>query len=229
MSFTKTSKLLRSHSIIGSTAEIIFHCGHCYITCVIMTQTIIKPLRDIKELSFEIDNINALFHISLNEDFDSNKKFGTSIAKTDSTLKLFNHGGKHMSATLELFNPVRDFSLRNFLVDETSLGQWTPRIDVIETDSNYQIDAELPGLSKSDVKITFENNTLVLSGEKVRDSEHKEQSYHKVERSFGKFSRSVYLGNDVEVEKIDAQFNNGLLKVVVLKKPEAQPRQINIK
>jgi HSP20 family protein len=133
-----------------------------------------------------------------------------------------------MTTPLNLFNPVREFSLRNFLVDDASIGHWAPRVDVVETKTQYEISAELPGLDKEEVKITFENNTLELSGEKVREKYDNDNTYHKLERVYGKFNRSVYLGNDVEVNSIDAAFKNGLLKITVLKKPEALPKEIAI-
>jgi HSP20 family protein len=134
-----------------------------------------------------------------------------------------------MSTTLELLNPVRDFTFRNFLLDDASIGQWTPRVDVVEANTYYQISAELPGIEKSQVKITFENNTLNISGEKIKENKDNDKTYHKVERYYGKFDRSIYLGNQVTVDKIDAEFKNGLLIVNVIKKPEAQPQKIEIK
>ena len=133
-----------------------------------------------------------------------------------------------MSTNLNLFNPARGPALRDIFNDDTSLGQWTPRIDLSECNAYYQIKSELPGLKKEDIKITFENNVLNISGEKFEEKGDVEKTYHRVERIYGKFSRSISLGNDVDPESIEAEYKNGLLEIKIQKKSEVQPKQINI-
>jgi len=88
--------------------------------------------------------------------------------------------------------------------------------------------AELPGVSKDDVKINMINNTLVLRGEKKQETEDKKGSWHHVERTYGAFERTFTLPNHVVAEKIKARFQDGILEVVIPKAEEARPREIRI-
>ena len=105
---------------------------------------------------------------------------------------------------------------------------WLPPVDIRETDDAYEFTAELPGLSKDDVKITIEDKVLTLSGERSWDDEENRNSYHRVERAYGSFSRSFTLPAPVDPEKVSAKFKNGVLVVAVPKAEEVKPRQIKI-
>jgi HSP20 family protein len=109
---------------------------------------------------------------------------------------------------------------------------FAPVLDVQETADHVQVTAELPGLSKDDVEISIEgNNMLVLSGEKKSEQEKKEGSYYRSERYYGSFSRRVILPTDVDFEKADASFKNGVLTIMLPKTEEAKRkhRKIEIK
>jgi HSP20 family protein len=105
---------------------------------------------------------------------------------------------------------------------------WTPPVDIQETADAYRIHAELPGLSKDDIQITLENNVLRLSGERKWEKDVTRESYHRVERSYGTFSRSFALPNQVSADQVEAKFDSGVLAIVVPKAEAAKPRQISI-
>jgi HSP20 family protein len=105
---------------------------------------------------------------------------------------------------------------------------WTPPVDIQETDDSYRIHAELPGLTKDDIQITLENNVLRLSGERKFEKDVKEENYHRIERTYGTFSRSFALPTLVSSDKVEAKFENGVLSILVPKAEQAKPRHIAI-
>jgi HSP20 family protein len=107
-------------------------------------------------------------------------------------------------------------------------GSWAPAVDIYEREGNLVLKAELPGIEAKDVDIRLENNVLTLRGERQFDNEVKRESYHRVERSYGTFSRSFTLPSVVDQEKIKAEYKDGVLRVTLPKKEEAKPKQISI-
>ncbi len=107
-------------------------------------------------------------------------------------------------------------------------GSWAPSVDIYEQDGSLVLKAELPGIDPKDVDVHVENNVLTLRGERKLDTEVKRESYHRVERSYGAFSRSFNLPNAVDTEKIKAEFKDGVLRLLLPKKEEAKPKQISI-
>ncbi|NUM75178.1 Hsp20/alpha crystallin family protein [candidate division KSB1 bacterium] len=114
---------------------------------------------------------------------------------------------------------------------ETSLGRgaWNPVVDITETADEYQVTAELPGLNKDDVKISYEGGVVTIRGEKKQEKEDKNRNYHRVERSFGMFERSFRLPTQIDVNKIEAKFKDGILGLRLPKSEEARPKEIPIK
>ena len=108
-------------------------------------------------------------------------------------------------------------------------GGWTPSVDIEETQEEYVIKAELPGLKKEHVNVTLNNGVLTLSGERKQEKEEKNRRYHRVESSYGSFSRSFSLPGGVDSNRIDAQFKDGILRVRVAKSEAAKPKQIEVK
>lgn len=108
-------------------------------------------------------------------------------------------------------------------------GAWAPLVDIYEREGNIELKAELPGVEPKDVDVRVENNILTLRGERRIDKEVKRESYHRVERAYGSFSRSFTLPSMVDTEKIKAEFKDGVLHLTLPKKEEAKPRQISIK
>ena len=103
-----------------------------------------------------------------------------------------------------------------------------PAVDVLEKDGNLILRAELPGLSEKEIALKIEGNVLTLSGEKKLESEDKQDNYHRIERSYGAFSRSFTLPEAADREKINADYKNGVLTVTVPLKAEAKPRTVPI-
>jgi len=140
------------------------------------------------------------------------------------------------------WNPERSiFSLKsdmdrlfdNFFTDRTSQLQSysdiTPIVDVEETDQEFLISVEIPGIKKDDIKITFENNYLTISGEKKIKKDVKKENFHHMERSYGKFSRTLAIPAGVKLDKIEAEYEQGVLNIKVPKAEEAKPKQIEVK
>ena len=107
-------------------------------------------------------------------------------------------------------------------------GSWAPAVDIYEQDGNIVMKAELPGVDPKAVDIRLENNTLTHRGERTLDKEVKQDSYHRVERSYGAFSRSFTLPAVVDQGSIMAEYKDGVLKLTLPKREEAKPRQIQI-
>ena len=105
---------------------------------------------------------------------------------------------------------------------------WAPAMDIFEKDDEINLKAELPGLSKEDISISIENNTLMLSGEKKKENEVSENNYHRVERSYGRFQRRFSLPSTVDPGKVNANFKDGILSISLAKKEEAKPKTIEI-
>ena len=107
-------------------------------------------------------------------------------------------------------------------------GSWAPAVDIFEHEGNIVLKAELPGVDTKDVDVKVENNVLTLQGERKFDNEVKKESYHRVERAYGAFSRSFTLPTVVDTDKIKAEFKEGVLRVTLPKREEAKPKQISI-
>jgi len=113
--------------------------------------------------------------------------------------------------------------------EEGVLSNWAPAVDIFENEKKELVlKAELPDLSKEDVQVTIENNTLTIRGERKLDAEVKKEQYHRIERAFGSFSRSFSLPTTVDTGKIAAEFKNGVLTIRLPFREEAKPRAINI-
>lgn len=113
--------------------------------------------------------------------------------------------------------------------ENMTVAQWAPLVDITEDDREYVIKAELPEVRKEDVKLTVENGTLNISGERTFEKEDKGLRYHRVERSYGSFVRSFVLPDDADAQKVNAEFKDGVLRVRVQKHEKALPKSIEIK
>jgi HSP20 family protein len=109
-----------------------------------------------------------------------------------------------------------------------ALRRWMPAMDLVETDDRFVLTADLPGLTEDDVKIEFEDGTLTVSGERKAQHESKKDGYHRVERAFGAFSRSLTLPQGVDPEAVTASFDRGVLEISIPKPEERKPRRIEI-
>jgi len=111
--------------------------------------------------------------------------------------------------------------------EEVVQSTWTPAVDVKETDAALTLFIELPGITKQDIDISLENRILTVSGERRFDEDDRE-SFRRVERAYGKFTRSFRVPADVDGGKVAASFEDGVLKLELPKTEAAKPRQIKI-
>ena len=124
----------------------------------------------------------------------------------------------------EVDRVFRDF----YNTDFDGGSRWMPSVDIAEDKDKFMLSAELPGVKKEDVKISLNNNTLTIEGEKKTDFEKKEDNSYRSERFYGKFSRSFTLSSEIEADKIEADFKDGILNVSLPKSEKVKPRQITI-
>ncbi len=107
-------------------------------------------------------------------------------------------------------------------------GTWHPNVDVYETEGGYVLKAELPGVSKEDIKIDINDNVLTLKGEKKFEEKTEKDNYLRIERSYGSFTRTFALSDKVDSENIKAAYKDGVLEVTLPKKEEAKPKEIKV-
>jgi len=137
--------------------------------------------------------------------------------------------------TLSIWNPIHEMDelfhnrLATVLGGEGLPSAWAPVVDIEETEKNYEIRAELPGLTKDKVKVTLEGGVLTLSGERDLERKVEGKTFHRVERSHGTFSRSFTLPEDVDPESVVANFKDGLLDIQVAKREEVLPKSIEVR
>ena len=112
--------------------------------------------------------------------------------------------------------------------DAVDRQSWTPSIDVVESDDDIKLKAELAGMNPDDINIEVQDNVLTLSGERHFEEEVKEDKYYRIERRYGSFSRSIALPQTVDESKIEANYENGVLEVTVPKTEIAKPKKINV-
>jgi HSP20 family protein len=111
---------------------------------------------------------------------------------------------------------------------EAPLRRWMPAMDLLETEQDFVLRADLPGLSESDVNIELEDNVLTLSGERKAEHEAHKEGYYRVERSWGSFSRSLTLPEGVDPDAVQASFDRGVLEVRIPKPEVRKPRKVSI-
>ena len=111
---------------------------------------------------------------------------------------------------------------------ELASSTWAPAVDIFETENELVMSAEIPGIDEKDIEIKLEDNTLTLKGERKFEKETKEENYHRIERSYGSFYRAFTLPNSVDLDKIHAEHENGILKITLPKRQELKPRNVKI-
>ena len=110
-----------------------------------------------------------------------------------------------------------------------AVAEWSPLVDISEDDKEYLIKAELPDVKKEDVKVTAQEGTLTIMGERKFEKEEKSRKYHRVERAYGSFGRSFSLPDDASPAKVSAEFKDGVLTVHLVKDEKAKPQQVEVK
>lgn len=140
------------------------------------------------------------------------------------------------------WNPVRDvlglqeemnMLLGDFFAvdrtgDEKNFIRWAPRVDILEKNGGYELAADLPGLKKEDIKIEIQDNMLTLKGEKKLEEEKKDKNYRLCERYHGEFVRTFTLPENIDRDRIVAEFKDGVLKLEIPKTEKAKPKQIEV-
>lgn len=121
---------------------------------------------------------------------------------------------------------LEDFDLPVFGTGER---EWMPPFDVSETEGEIIVKAEIPGMKVEDIDITLTDGLLTIKGERKMEKEDKQENYHRIERQYGSFSRSLNLGLKVEAESIDAAYKDGVLTVTLPKAEEDKPKKIEVK
>ena len=112
--------------------------------------------------------------------------------------------------------------------DDMSHSSWSPSVDIYETIQNMTINVEIPGVEKEDITVEVKNNSLYLQGERKFEQCIDEENYHRMERSYGTFSRVFSLPMSVDQDQVKASFKNGVLEITIPKTEESQPTQIDV-
>lgn len=148
----------------------------------------------------------------------------TNLSRTRTRNRSLNDLQREIDRVFGQFFPSRDRD------DESSSQQavWAPRTDLMETEDEYRIHLDVPGMSKEDLNINYQDNQLTVSGERQSDRTDEGEEYVRVERSFGHFYRSFTLPQTVNADDIHATYDNGVLTISVPKTEEVKPRQIEI-
>jgi HSP20 family protein len=121
--------------------------------------------------------------------------------------------------------PVR----RDNSKEALTVADWVPAVDISESEGEYLIKAELPGVKKEDIKVTLQEGVLTIQGERKQEKEEKGKKYHRIERSYGTFMRSFTLPDSADDSKVSAEFKDGLLYLHVPKSEKAKPKAIEVK
>jgi HSP20 family protein len=112
--------------------------------------------------------------------------------------------------------------------ESMSSVNWVPAMDVVETDIEYQIRAELPGVDKQNVKISVEEGVLTIAGHREQEREEKGKRFHRIERAYGRFARKFTVPDIVDATKVSADFKNGVLTITMPKSEKARPKAIEV-
>lgn len=136
---------------------------------------------------------------------------------------------REMSALHERVNRAFGDVSRRYDDDLTARGSWVPAVDIYQTDNHALVlKVELPDVVREDIDLRVENDTLTISGQKHRGTTVREDQYHRIERTFGSFSRTFTLPPTVDAGKIGAEYKNGVLSVTLPVREDARPRQIQV-
>ena len=136
---------------------------------------------------------------------------------------------REMTALHERVNRAFGDLSRRYDDDLTARGSWVPAVDIYQTDNHALVlKVELPDVVREDIDLRVENDTLTISGQKLRGTTVREDQYHRIERTFGSFSRTFTLPPTVDPGKIGAEYKNGVLSVTLPVREDARPRQIQV-
>jgi len=123
----------------------------------------------------------------------------------------------------------QDFARPEEGSESLAMGNFVPAVDVYEDAQKVMLKLEVPGIKKDDLSIHVEGRTLTVKGERKFEAEEKEENFHRIERRFGSFARSFTLPATVNTDEVGATYADGVLSISLAKKPEAKPKQIEVK
>ena len=113
--------------------------------------------------------------------------------------------------------------------ESLAVTDWSPLVDISEDEKEYVVKAEIPEMSKEDIKLNVHDDVLTISGERKYEKEEKGKKYHRIERAYGSFLRSFTLPEDADGSKVSAEYKDGVLKVHLPKSEKAKPKAIEVK
>ncbi len=119
-------------------------------------------------------------------------------------------------------------TVNRLLSDQTTVRPWAPAVDILETDNELILKADVPGVDLKDIDIQLENGTLTFKGERKFEKDEKNKGFHRMERSYGSFVRYFTVPETVDAEHVQADFHNGVLTVTLPKKEIAKPKAIKV-
>jgi len=117
---------------------------------------------------------------------------------------------------------------RSVAQEDLASGGWSPSVDIYESENEIILEAELPGMNRDDFEVSIENNVITLKGKREFQKRDEGDNYHRVERSYGAFTRSFSLPRTVSAENTTAEYRNGVLRVSLPKREEAKARRIEV-
>ncbi len=126
-----------------------------------------------------------------------------------------------------MFNAVTEGN-RNRANELSNVGTWSPALDIVENQKEYVITAEIPGIQEKDVNISLKDNVLTIKGEKQSGYDEESENCYYNERTYGEFQRMIRLDSDVNSDKVEANYKNGVLEVRLPKSKENQDREIRV-
>jgi HSP20 family protein len=135
-----------------------------------------------------------------------------------------------MSLTHDPFGSLRLFedAVTRLMSEPRTSRPWSPAVDIVETEDELIVKADLPDVRLEDIDVRVENGTLSLKGERKFEKEFADQGYHRIERNYGSFVRSFSVPSSVDTEKVSADYKNGVLTVTLPKKEAAKPKQVKV-
>ena len=136
---------------------------------------------------------------------------------------------RDLNSLQDRMNRLFEEANRGWRSDEpSSTTAWSPAVDIFETEDEIIVRAEVPGMDRNDIELSLENNVLTLTGDRKLQKETEDENYHRIERSYGSFSRSFSIPAMVNEDKIRAEYNDGVLSIALAKKERARLKQIKI-
>ncbi len=135
-----------------------------------------------------------------------------------------------MSLTHDPINSLRLFedAVTRLMSEPRTSRPWSPAVDIVETENELVLKADLPDVKLEDIDVRVENQTLSIKGERKFEKDFADKGYHRIERSYGSFMRSFAVPNSVDTEKVSADYRNGVLTIALPKKEAAKPKQVKV-